>query len=69
MGTLINPNTFDEAIQIVSGMCGGDGKKSERNYLNIHGLGIKLFDLNDYKLAMETLKGGEISKAMFQITK
>ena len=23
MGTLINPNTFEEAVQTVSGMCGG----------------------------------------------
>ena len=69
MGTLINPNTFGEAVETVSGMCGGaQNDKEENNYLDITRLGIKLFDLNEYKTALDTLKRGEISKAMFQIT-
>jgi hypothetical protein len=67
MGTLINPNTFEEAVQTVSGMC-GQGKEAEMKYLDITGLGIQLFDLKDYKTAMDALKRGEISKAMFQIS-
>ena len=67
MGTLINPNTFREAVQTVSGMC-GKGNETDMKYLDINGLGIRLFNLQDYKTAMETLKKGEISKAMFQIS-
>ena len=67
MGTQINPNTFGEAVQTVSGMC-GNGNNTDMKYLDINGLGIRLFNLEDYKTAMETLKRGEISKAMFQIT-
>ena len=69
MGTLINPNTFEEAVQTVSGMCGGSkNDKLYNDYLDVTRLGIKLFDLNEYKEALDTLKRGEISKAMFQIT-
>ena len=68
MGTLINPNTFEEAVQTVSGMCGREDHKTGMKYLDIDGLGIRLFDLQDYKTAMDTLKRGEISKAMFLIS-
>ena len=68
MGTLINPNTFEEAVQTVSGMCGGDGNGTGMKYLDIEALGIQMYDLEDYKSAMEALKKGEISKAMFQIS-
>ena len=68
MGTLINPNTFGEAVQTVSGMCGGGAENVGRKYLDIDGLGIQLFGLEDYKRAMDTLKRGEISKAMFKIS-
>ena len=68
MGTLINPNTFEEAVQTVSGMCGRGENGSGMKYLDIDGLGIRMFDLQDYKKAMEALKKGEISKAMFQIS-
>ena len=68
MGTLINPNTFEEAVQTVSGMCGGEENGGGMKYLDIEGLGIRMFELQDYQLAMEALKKGEISKAMFQIS-
>ena len=69
LGTLIYPNTFEEAVQTVSGMCGGSkNDMTENDYLDIARLGIKLFDLKEYKEALDTLKRGEISKVMFQIT-
>ena len=68
MGTLINPNTFKEAVQTVSGMSGRDGTIKGMNYLDIEGLGIKLYALHEYEIAMESLKQGNISKAMFEIS-
>ena len=35
MGTLINPNTFEEAVQTVSGMCGGEENGGGMKYLDI----------------------------------
>ena len=68
MGTLINPNTFKEAVQTVSGMSGRDGAIQGMNYLDIEGLGIQLYSLKEYEIAMESLKQGNISKAMFEIS-
>ena len=68
MGTLINPNTFKEAVQTVSGMSARNGSTKGMNYLDIEGLGIQLYDLHDYETAMESLRLGNISKAMFQIS-
>ena len=68
MGTLINPNTFKEAVQTVSGMSGRNGFTKEINYLDIEGLGIQLYALHDYEIAMESLRLGNISKAMFEIS-
>ena len=68
MGTLINPNTFKEAVQTVSGMSGRNGSTKGMNYLDIEGLGIQLYALNDYEAAMESLRLGNISKAMFEIS-
>ena len=59
---------FEEAVQTVSGMCGGEENGGGMKYLDIEGLGIRMFELQEYQLAMEALKKGEISKAMFQIS-
>ena len=68
MGTLINPNTFKEAVQTVSGMSGRDGAIKGMNYLDIEALGIQLYALHEYEIAMESLRQGNISKAMFEIS-
>ena len=59
VGSLINPYTFPKAILLVKDM----GEK----YLNYDKLGVKTFQLQDYPAALESLKKGDIAKAVFQI--
>ena len=59
VGSLINPYTFPKAILLVKDM----GEK----YLNYDKLGVKKFQLQDYPAALESLKKGDIAKAVFQI--
>lgn len=58
IGVNINPYTFPKALELVRAM-------SDR-YLHYDKLGIRVYKLSDYKEALQTLRSGEISKAVFQ---
>ncbi|KAJ8958447.1 hypothetical protein NQ318_002234 [Aromia moschata] len=58
-GVNINPFSFPKSLGLVEAM--GD------RYLNYENLGIKTFALKEYKEALELLKKGAISKAIFKI--
>jgi D-arabinitol dehydrogenase (NADP+) len=59
VGVVINPYCFSKGIALVRSM-------SER-YLDYSKLGIKIFSLSQYKEALEALKKGDISKAIFKL--
>ena len=61
VGSQVNPFTFTKAVSLVNSMAD--------KYLDFDRLGIKLFSLEEYKNAIETLKRGEIAKAMFCVNK
>ena len=58
LGSLINPFTFPTALALVRDM---------DSYLDYKKLGIETFQLQDYPTAIESLKNGLISKAIFEI--
>ena len=58
MASNINPFTFPEAVSTIETMY-------EAGYLTTPKLGIKIFGLKDYQSAINQLKEGSISKAMF----
>ena len=53
-----NPFVFTQAIQVVQDM----GKQ----YLSFDKLGVRAFQLQEYMAALETVRSGEISKAVFE---
>jgi threonine dehydrogenase-like Zn-dependent dehydrogenase len=53
-----NPFTFTPAIQVIKDM-------GER-YLGFEQLGVRTFQLQEYLAAVETMRSGEISKAVFE---
>ncbi|XP_074026044.1 uncharacterized protein isoform X2 [Leptinotarsa decemlineata] len=57
-GVKVNPFSFPKALGLLESM--GD------RYLNYDCLGIKIFELKDYKVALDQLKKGIILKAMFK---
>ncbi|KAL0116656.1 hypothetical protein PUN28_009943 [Cardiocondyla obscurior] len=57
-GVCINPHSFSKGIALVQSLSEG--------YLDYNKLGIKVFALSQYKTALEALKKGEISKAIFK---
>ncbi|XP_046975920.1 D-altritol 5-dehydrogenase-like [Vanessa cardui] len=59
IGVKINPFSFPKAIGLLKSM--GD------RYLNYEKLGVKTYPLSGYKNALEDLKTGNISKAVFKI--
>ncbi|CAK9816092.1 Sorbitol dehydrogenase [Anthophora quadrimaculata] len=59
VGVNINPFTFPKGLGLLSAM-------AER-YLNYEKLGIKVFSLSQYREALDSLKKGEISKAVFKM--
>ncbi|XP_025073226.1 LOW QUALITY PROTEIN: D-arabinitol dehydrogenase 1-like [Pogonomyrmex barbatus] len=59
IGVNINPYCFLKGIALVQSM-------SEK-YLDYNKLGIKVFSLSQYKEALDTLKKGDISKAVFKL--
>ncbi|CAK9798242.1 Sorbitol dehydrogenase [Anthophora plagiata] len=59
VGVNINPFTFPKGLCLLSAM-------AER-YLNYEKLGIKVFPLSQYREALDSLKKGEISKAVFKM--
>ncbi|KAJ8978683.1 hypothetical protein NQ317_015651 [Molorchus minor] len=58
-GVHINPFSFPKSLGLVEAM--GD------RYLNYDNLGIQTFALKEYPQAIELLKKGTISKAIFKI--
>jgi len=58
IGSLINPYTFPDAISMVHNM---------DKYLVYESLGIKMFHLQDYETALQALKTGTITKAIFEV--
>ncbi|XP_015115847.1 D-arabinitol dehydrogenase 1 [Diachasma alloeum] len=58
LGVNINPFTFPKGLSLVQAM-------SDR-YLSLDKLGIRVFKLSEYREALEALKAGQISKAMFK---
>ncbi|CAF4886885.1 unnamed protein product [Pieris macdunnoughi] len=59
IGVKINPFSFPKALGLLSAM----GSR----YLNYENLGVKTYALSEYKSALEALKNGSISKAIFKI--
>ncbi|XP_036147839.1 D-altritol 5-dehydrogenase isoform X1 [Monomorium pharaonis] len=59
IGVNINPYNFSKGLALVQSM-------SER-YLDYGKLGISIFSLSQYKEALDALKKGEISKAVFKL--
>lgn len=59
MSVKVNPFSFPKAISLVQAL----GEK----YLNFDKLGIKVFKLEEFSEAVDCLKKGEITKAVFEI--
>ncbi|EFN69090.1 Sorbitol dehydrogenase [Camponotus floridanus] len=59
LGVLVNPYSFLKGLALVQPL-------SER-YLDFNKLGIKVFALSQYKEALDALKKGNISKAIFKL--
>ncbi len=57
IGVNINPFTFPKALELVRAMAD--------RYLHYDKLGIRVYKLSDYKEALQALRNGEISKAVF----
>ena len=60
LGSFINPFCFDETIQLMREL-------STAGYLVYEKLGIKKFKLQNYKEAIESLKNGKATKAIFNL--
>ena len=60
LGSFINPFCFEDTMELLE-------KLAANNYLDYNKLGIKTFDLSQYEDALECLKKGEASKAMFKV--
>lgn len=59
IGVNINPFTFHKGISLLQAMA--------NTYLNYDNLCIKTYSLSEYREALEALKRGEISKAVFKL--
>lgn len=58
IGSLINPYCFPAALNMVRDL---------EHYLDYEKLGIKTYQLQDYPAALEALRSGLISKAVFEV--
>ena len=58
-GTLVNPFTYESAVALAANM--------GNEYLDYDKLGIELFKIEDYDMALQKLKDGVISKAVFEL--
>lgn len=58
LGVNINPFMFPKALELLHAM--GD------RYLDYNKLGIRVFKLAEYEDALQALRNGEISKAVFK---
>lgn len=59
VGVNINPFTFPKGLGLLRAMAD--------TYLKYEKMGIKVFPLSQYREALDTLKKGEISKAVFKL--
>lgn len=59
IGVIINPYSFSKGLALVQSM--------SEEYLDYNKLGIKIFSLSQYKEALDALKKGDISKAVFKL--
>ncbi|XP_043595426.1 D-altritol 5-dehydrogenase-like [Bombus pyrosoma] len=59
LGVNINPFSFPKGLGLLRAMAD--------RYLNYDNLGIKVFSLSQYREALDSLKKGEISKAVFKL--
>ena len=59
MGSLINPCTYAGAVNLAANL--------GTRYLDYSKLGVAVFDVADYQEAIQQLKKGEISKAVFKM--
>ncbi|KAL2739592.1 D-arabinitol dehydrogenase 1-like [Vespula maculifrons] len=59
VGVNINPHTFPRSLSLLEAMAD--------QYLDFDKLGIKVYTLSQYREALETLKKGDISKAIFKL--
>lgn len=59
VGVNINPFTFPKGLSLLQAMAD--------KYLDYEKLGIKVYPLKDYREALEALKRGDISKAVFKL--
>jgi D-arabinitol dehydrogenase (NADP+) len=56
----VNPFAFPKAVALVLAL--------SKKYLDYEKLGVKVFELEDFPRAVELLKTGNITKAIFQIS-
>ncbi|XP_076277627.1 D-altritol 5-dehydrogenase [Lasioglossum baleicum] len=59
VGVNINPFTFPEGLALLKAMA--------NTYLDFNKLGIKVYALSQYREALQALKSGDISKAVFKL--
>lgn len=58
VGVNINPFAFPRALELIQAMAD--------RYLHYEKLGIRVYKLSDYVEALQALRNGEISKAVFK---
>lgn len=58
IGVNINPFSFPRALELVHAMAD--------RYLHYDKLGIRIYELSDFKEALQALRSGDISKAVFK---
>ena len=58
VGSLINPFTFDASVSVVQAM---------QAYLSYDKLGINVYTLQDYNVALDSLRNGTATKSVFKL--
>ena len=59
IGSFINPFCFEETMPLMDDL-------SKGGYLDYNKLGIKIFSFEEYEAALQALRSGTASKAVFQ---
>ena len=59
-GSFVNPFCFGEAVDLLKDL-------KAQGLLEVDKIGVQVFDLRDYKEALESLKSGKAAKAMFKL--
>ena len=60
LGSFINPFCFEDTMVLLQEL-------AKKNYLDYDKLGIKMFNLEQFDEALECIKRGRASKAVFKI--